>query len=131
MRGGTGFYLGAAGTEFVRFDKPMAGHRLGIAAMAMGVPDVCPLEDTIPALLMILKHDRDVRMKDQIGRSQLAASVFGKGSMDGYLRVMYTPKEMRRNLERAETAKAEAENRAMMVKIKSLAKVYQIEEIRE
>ena len=44
---------------------------------------------------------------------------------------MYTPTEMKRNLERAETAKAEAENRAMMVKIKSLAKVYQIEEIRE
>ena len=51
--------------------------------------------------------------------------------MDGYLHVMYTPSEMKRNLERAETAKAEAENRAMMVKIKSLAKVYQIEEIRE
>ena len=115
----------------MRIDKPRAGHRLATAALALGVPDVCPLEDTIPALIMILKHDRDVRMKDQIGRSQLAASVFGKGSMDGYLHVMYTPSEMRRNLERAETAKAEAENRAMMIKMKTLAKVYQIEEVRE
>lgn len=115
----------------MRFDKPMAGHRLGIVALAMGVPDVCPLEDTIPALLMILKHDRDVRMKDQIGRSQLAASVFGKGSMDGYLGVMYTPVEIKRNLEKAENERAEAQNRAMILKMKTLAKVYQIEEVRE
>ena len=131
MCGGTGFYLGAAGTEFVRIDRPGAGHRLATTALAMGVPDVCPLEDTIPALIMILKHDRDVRMKDQIGRSQLATAVFGKGSMEGYLQVMYTPSELKSNFAKVEEEKEKASNMAMLARMKMLSASFQIKEIRE
>ena len=115
----------------MRIDRPGAGHRLATTALAMGVPDVCPLEDTIPALIMILKHDRDVRMKDQIGRSQLATAVFGKGSMEGYLQVMYTPSELKSNFAKVEEEKEKASNMAMLARMKMLSASFQIQEIRE
>lgn len=108
-----------------------AGHRMLHLARSMGVSPEVPTSETIPLLIAIIKADRDARVTNIMGMSNIISTAFGKGSMDPWLDMMYSPSERARGRMEREKQEAVQTEMATVMKMKMLADRYDIKEVRE
>ena len=97
----------------------------------MGVPEEAPLSEYIPLMLSIVKADRDIRASNIMGIANIVSTAFGKGSMEPWLDMMYSPSERERSRQERIRQEAVQTEMATAMKLKLLSERYNVREVRE